>query len=181
LFAAESPEVAAGTVEIKSIAREAGARSKIAVFSNDEGVDAQGACIGQKGVRVRSITEELHGEQIDIIPWSADPAEYVANSLAPARVLDISIDETTKQAQVAVADDQLSLAIGKGGQNVRLAAKLTGWKIDIKGIKGEEVNEEGTPIDEEGFTSITDYVQNEAELIADTVAEAPLTETEAGN
>ena len=181
LFAAESPEVAAGTVEIKSIAREAGARSKIAVFSNDEGVDAQGACIGQKGVRVRSITEELHGEQIDIIPWSADPAEYVANSLAPARVLDISIDETTKQAQVAVADDQLSLAIGKGGQNVRLAAKLTGWKIDIKGIKGEDVNEEGTPIDEEGFTSITDYVQNEAELTADTVAEAPLAETEAGN
>lgn len=177
LFAAESPEVAAGTVEIKSIAREAGARSKIAVFSNDEGVDAQGACIGQKGVRVRSITEELHGEQIDIIPWSADPAEYVANSLAPARVLDISIDENTKQAQVAVADDQLSLAIGKGGQNVRLAAKLTGWKIDIKGIKGEEVNEEGTPIDEEGFTSITDYVQNEAELNADTVAEAPVTET----
>lgn len=168
LFAAESPEVAGGTVEIKSIAREAGARSKIAVFSNDEGVDAQGACIGQKGVRVRSITEELHGEQIDIIPWSADPADYVANSLAPARVLDISINEETKQAQVAVADDQLSLAIGKGGQNVRLAAKLTGWKIDIKGIKGEEVNEEGTPIDEEGFTSITDYVQNEAELTKDT-------------
>lgn len=176
LFAAESPEVAAGTVEIKSIAREAGARSKIAVFSNDEGVDAQGACIGQKGVRVRSITEELHGEQIDIIPWSADPAEYVANALAPARVLDISVDEATKQSQVAVADDQLSLAIGKGGQNVRLAAKLTGWKIDIKGIKGEEVNEEGTPIDEDGFTSIANYVQNEAELNADTVAEAPLTE-----
>lgn len=179
LFAAESPEVAAGTVEIKSIAREAGARSKIAVFSNDEGVDAQGACIGQKGVRVRSITEELHGEQIDIIPWSADPAEYVANALAPARVLDITVDEATKQSQVAVADDQLSLAIGKGGQNVRLAAKLTGWKIDIKGIKGEEVNEEGTPVDEEGFTSIASYVQNEAELNADTVAEAPLAETEA--
>jgi N utilization substance protein A len=114
LFAAESPEVATGVVEIKSIAREAGARSKIAVLSNDEGVDAQGACIGQKGIRVRSITEELHGEQIDIIPFSTDPSEYVANSLAPARVLDITIDETNHQANVSVADDQLSLAIGKG-------------------------------------------------------------------
>lgn len=176
LFAAESPEVAAGTVEIKSIAREAGARSKIAVFSNDAGVDAQGACIGQKGVRVRSITEELHGEQIDIIPWSADPAEYVANALAPARVLDISVDEATKQSQVAVADDQLSLAIGKGGQNVRLAAKLTGWKIDIKGIKGEEVDEEGIPSDKDEFISIASYVQNEAALNADTVAETPIVE-----
>ncbi len=167
LFAAESPEVAAGTVEIKSIAREAGSRSKIAVWSNDDSVDAQGACIGQKGIRVRSITEELHGEQIDIIPWSGDAAEYVANSLAPARVIDISVDESTHQANVTVADDQLSLAIGKGGQNVRLAAKLTGWKIDIKGIKGEEVNEEGTPIDEDGFQKITDFVQNEAELTQD--------------
>ena len=167
LFGLESPEVAGGIVEIKSIAREAGARSKIAVASNDENVDAQGACIGQKGIRVRSITEELHGEQIDIIPWSADPAEYVAKSLAPARVLDIEINEATHEARVTVADDQLSLAIGKGGQNVRLAAKLTGWKIDIKGIKGEEVNEEGMPIDEEGFQSITDFVQNEAELTAE--------------
>jgi N utilization substance protein A len=173
LFAAESPEVASGVVEIKSIAREAGARSKIAVWSNDDGVDAQGACIGQKGVRVRSITEELHGEQIDIIPWSAEPAEYVANALAPARVLDIEVNTDTHQAQVSVADDQLSLAIGKGGQNVRLAAKLTGWKIDIKGIKGEEVNEAGNPIDEEGFTSITKFVQNEAELTQD----APVSET----
>jgi N utilization substance protein A len=141
--------------------------AKIAVHSNDEGVDAQGACIGQKGVRVRSITEELHGEQIDIIPWSAEPAEYVAHALAPARVLDITVNTETHQAQVSVADDQLSLAIGKGGQNVRLAAKLTGWKIDIKGIKGEEVNEQGNPIDEEGFTSITDYVANESELTQD--------------
>lgn len=176
LFAAESPEVAAGIVEIKSIAREAGARSKIAVMSNDEGVDAQGACIGQKGVRVRSITEELHGEQIDIIPFSSDAAEYVANALAPARVLDIEVNPETHQAQVSVADDQLSLAIGKGGQNVRLAAKLTGWKIDIKGIKGEEVNEDGNPIDEEGFTSITDFVQNEAELTKDAPAVEPAAE-----
>lgn len=167
LFAGESPEVAAGTVTINSIAREAGARSKIAVSSNDDNVDAQGACIGQKGIRVRSITEELHGEQIDIIPFSPDAAEYVSNALAPARVLDISIDEANHQARVSVADDQLSLAIGKGGQNVRLAAKLTGWKIDIKGIQGEEVNEEGMPVDEEGFKSITEFVQNEAELTAE--------------
>lgn len=172
LFASESPEVAAGTVEIKSIAREAGARSKIAVWSNDESVDAQGACIGQKGIRVRSITEELHGEQIDIIPFSNDPAEYVANALAPARVLDITIDETNHQANISVADDQLSLAIGKGGQNVRLAAKLTGWKIDIKGIQGEEVNESGAPVDEEGFVSITDFVTNEAQLSTDAPAPA---------
>ena len=161
LFAVESPEVAAGTVELKSIVREAGARSKIAVWSNDENVDAQGACIGQKGIRVRSITEELHGEQIDIVLWSADPSEYVSNSLAPARVLDIQINEATHEARVTVADDQLSLAIGKGGQNVRLAAKLTGWKIDIKGIKGEEVAEEGSSVDEEGFKPITEFVQSE--------------------
>jgi N utilization substance protein A len=167
LFAVESPEVAAGTVEVKSIAREPGARSKIAVWSNDDNVDAQGACIGQRGVRVRSITEELHGEQIDIIPFSNDAAQYVSNALAPARVLDISINEETHQANVTVADDQLSLAIGKGGQNVRLAAKLTGWKIDIKGIKGEEVNEEGQPLDDDGFKSITDFVNNEAELTKD--------------
>ena len=167
LFGIESPEVAAGIVEIKGIAREAGSRSKIAVFSNDPNVDAQGACIGQRGVRVRSITEELHGEQIDIIPWSADIAEYVANSLAPARVIDLKIDEGEHKANVSVADDQLSLAIGKGGQNVRLAAKLTGWKIDIKGIKGEEVDGEGMPIDEDGFKSIADFVQNEAELTQD--------------
>lgn len=164
LFAQESPEVASGTVHIKSIAREAGSRSKIAVWSSDESVDAQGACIGQKGIRVRSITEELHGEQIDIIPFSSDASEYVSNAIAPARVLDITIDEATHQANVVVADDQLSLAIGKGGQNVRLAAKLTGWKIDIKGIAGEEVTEEGEPVDEEGFVSITNYVTNEAEL-----------------
>ena len=179
LFAVESPEVAAGTVEIKSIAREAGARSKIAVWSNDDNVDAQGACIGQRGVRVRSITEELHGEQIDIIPFSSDSAEYVSNALAPARVLDISINEETHQANVTVADDQLSLAIGKGGQNVRLAAKLTGWKIDIKGIKGEEVNEEGAPLDDDGFKSITEYVANEAELTKDSTEETPATEAAA--
>ncbi len=139
LFAQEAPEVASGTVEIKSIAREAGSRSKIAVHSNDEHVDPVGSCVGQKGIRVTTVMSELAGEKIDIIPWSEDPAVFVSNSLSPARALDIKVDEKEHKATIEVADDQLSLAIGKGGQNVRLAAKLTGWRIDIKGIKGEQV------------------------------------------
>ncbi len=133
LFAVEAPEIQNGVVEIKSTAREAGARSKIAVFSNDEHIDPVGSCVGQKGTRVNTITQELSGEKIDIIPWSEDPKIFVSNSLSPAKVLSIEINEKEHQATVEVADDQLSLAIGKGGQNVRLAAKLTGWRIDIKG------------------------------------------------
>ncbi|MDE2399442.1 MAG: transcription termination/antitermination protein NusA [Patescibacteria group bacterium] len=133
LFAMEAPEIQNGIVEIKSIAREAGARSKIAVHSNDEHIDAVGSCVGQKGTRVNTITQELGGEKIDIIPWSADPKIFVTNSISPAKVISIEIDEKEHKAIVEVADDQLSLAIGKGGQNVRLAAKLTGWRIDIKG------------------------------------------------
>jgi transcription termination/antitermination protein NusA len=133
LFALEAPEIENGVVQIKSVAREAGARSKIAVFSNDEHIDAVGSCVGQKGTRVNTITGELSGEKIDIIPWSADPKIFVSNSLSPAKVISIEIDEKEHKAIVEVANDQLSLAIGKGGQNVRLAAKLTGWRIDIKG------------------------------------------------
>ncbi len=133
LFAIEAPEIQNGIVEIKSIAREAGARSKIAVFSKDEHIDAVGSCVGQKGTRVNTITQELGGEKIDIIPWSEDPKVFVSNSISPAKVISIEIDEKEHKALVEVADDQLSLAIGKGGQNVRLAAKLTGWRIDIKG------------------------------------------------
>ncbi|HWA31950.1 MAG TPA: transcription termination factor NusA [Candidatus Paceibacterota bacterium] len=133
LFAMEAPEVAAGVVEIKSIAREAGARSKIAVHSSDEHIDPVGSCVGQKGTRVNTVTQELSGEKIDIIPWSEDPKVFVSNSLSPAKVLSIEINEEEHKATVEVAEDQLSLAIGKGGQNVRLAAKLTGWRIDIKG------------------------------------------------
>ena len=139
LFAMEAPEVQSGTVEIKSIAREAGSRSKIAVWSNDEHVDPVGSCVGQKGIRVTTVMSELGAEKIDIIPYSEDIAKYVSSSLSPARVLSIDIDEKEHKANVEVADDQLSLAIGKGGQNVRLAAKLTGWRIDIKGIKSAEV------------------------------------------
>ena len=138
LFELESPEIDSGSVEIKSIAREPGNRSKIAVVSYDENIDVIGACVGQKGIRVATVMGELSGEKIDIIPWSEDPAEFIANSLAPATVLDIEVDEDEHIAHVEVSDDKLSLAIGKGGQNVRLAAKLTGWKIDIKGIAQDE-------------------------------------------
>jgi transcription termination/antitermination protein NusA len=132
LFELEVPEIFDGTVEIKSIAREAGFRTKIAVASNDENVDPMGACVGPKGVRVQNIVNELKNEKIDIIKWSKLPEEYIANALSPAKVLDVTLDEENKFAQVVVDDNQLSLAIGKEGQNVRLAAKLTGWKIDIK-------------------------------------------------
>lgn len=139
LFAQEAPEVTSGVVELKSIAREAGSRSKIAVFSNDEHIDPVGSCVGQKGTRVNTVTNELSGEKIDLIPWSTDPKEYVGNSISPAKVLSIDINEQEHKAVIEVAEDQLSLAIGKGGQNVRLAAKLTGWRIDIKGVGGAEV------------------------------------------
>ena len=139
LFAIEAPEIENGAVEIKAVAREAGARSKIAVMSHDEHIDAVGSCVGQKGTRVNTVTAELSGEKIDIIPWSDDPKQLVANALSPAKVLALEINETEHKASVEVADDQLSLAIGKGGQNVRLAAKLTGWRIDIKGASAEEV------------------------------------------
>ena len=137
LFAQEAPEIASGTVEIKSIAREAGSRTKIAVFSSDEHVDPVGSCVGQRGIRVTTIMSELGNEKIDIIEWSADPAKFIAAALSPAKALSTVINEAEHTATVEVADDQLSLAIGKGGQNVRLAAKLTGWRIDIKGIAGE--------------------------------------------
>ncbi|MDT8716422.1 transcription termination/antitermination protein NusA [Clostridium sp. 19966] len=132
LFELEVPEIYEGVVEIKSIAREAGSRTKIAVYSSDENVDAMGACVGPKGTRVQNIVEELKNEKIDIIKWSKLPEEYIANALSPAKAIDVSIDEDNKSAKVVVEDNQLSLAIGKEGQNVRLAAKLTGWKIDIK-------------------------------------------------
>lgn len=146
LFAIEAPEIENGVVEIKSIAREAGARSKIAVHSNDEHIDPVGSCVGQKGTRVNTITQELLGEKIDIIPWSEDPKQFVSNSLSPAKVLSIEINEKEHKAVIEVANDQLSLAIGKGGQNVRLAAKLTGWRIDIKGDGKEVASTDGEEV-----------------------------------
>ncbi|NLC77918.1 MAG: transcription termination/antitermination protein NusA [Clostridia bacterium] len=132
LFELEVPEIADGTVEIKSVAREAGSRSKIAVSSRDENVDPVGACVGPKGTRVQTIVNELKGEKVDIVKWSNDPVVYVANALSPAKVISVYVDEEAKTARVIVPDYQLSLAIGKEGQNARLAAKLTGCKIDIK-------------------------------------------------
>jgi len=141
LFELEVPEIYNGVVEIKGIAREAGSRTKIAVYSNDENVDAMGACVGQKGIRVQNIVNELKNEKIDIIKWSKLPEEYIANSISPAKVVDVEINEENKSAQIVVEDNQLSLAIGKEGQNVRLAAKLTGWKIDIKSKSQVQVSD----------------------------------------
>ena len=133
LFALEVPEIADGTVEIAAIAREAGHRTKIAVRSTQSGVNAKGACIGPMGQRVRNVMAELHGEKIDIVDWSDDPAELVAHALSPARVTSVTIvDADAKSSRVVVPDFQLSLAIGKEGQNARLAARLTGWRIDIR-------------------------------------------------
>jgi len=132
LFELEVPKIHDGTVEIKSISREAGSRTKIAVYSKDPNVDPIGACVGQRGTRVQAIVDELRGEKIDIIKWSSDPEEYISSSLSPAKVVRVDVDEETRTARVIVPDFQLSLAIGKEGQNARLAAKLTGWKIDIK-------------------------------------------------
>lgn len=132
LFEMEVPEIHDGIVEIKAIAREAGARSKIAVYSRDENVDAVGACVGPKGMRVQNIVNELQGEKIDIVEWSADPGVFVAKALSPAKVISVDCEDAGRVARVVVPDYQLSLAIGKEGQNARLAAKLTGWKIDIK-------------------------------------------------
>ncbi len=132
LLELEVPEIYDGIVEVKAVAREAGARSKVAVFSRNHDVDPIGACVGPRGMRIQSIVAELQGEKIDVIEWSNDPAIYVASALSPAKVVDVEVFEGEKMARVVVPDYQLSLAIGKEGQNARLAAKLTGWKIDIK-------------------------------------------------
>ncbi|MCC5909841.1 MAG: transcription termination/antitermination protein NusA [Clostridiaceae bacterium] len=139
LFELEVPEIHDGTVEIKSISREAGSRTKIAVESRDPNVDAVGACVGPKGARVQTIVDELRGEKIDIIKYSEDPSAFIASSLSPAKVITSEVDVENKTAKVVVPDYQLSLAIGKEGQNARLAAKLTGWKIDIKSESQQEV------------------------------------------
>lgn len=141
LFMREVPEIEEGLVEIKSIAREAGSRTKIAVYSKDPDVDAQGSCIGKNGIRVNQISEELRGEKLDIIKWSDDPVELITASLSPSTVLSVEINEQEKMAVVTVPEYQQSLAIGSRGQNVRLAAKLTGWKIDIKKPDAESVEE----------------------------------------
>ena len=163
LFEMEAPEAAHGTVVFKSIAREAGSRSKVAVASTDAHVDPVGSLVGQRGVRVSTVTSELGGEKIDIIEWSEDPKTFIEEALSPARILSVELDEAENKATVKVADDQQSLAIGRGGQNVRLAAKLTGWRIDIQSVGGDsvaEANKEGevseSPAAEEPKTEVTE-------------------------
>lgn len=164
LFELEVPEIADGTVAIKGIAREAGSRTKMAVYSDIPGVDPIGSCVGQRGTRVMAVTNELGNEKIDIVEWSEDPAEYISASLSPAKVKEVQVFDK-HEARVIVPEDQLSLAIGKGGQNVRLAAKLTGWKIDVRSeMNPNEVLEDG--------------VAESAELSAPEASEAPeITET----
>ncbi len=150
LFELEVPEIYEGIVELRAVAREPGSRSKIAVYSRDENVDSVGACVGPKGMRVQAIVNELKGEKIDIVKWDGNPMEFVANALSPAKPIAVRIDEDEKIARVTVPDHQLSLAIGKEGQNARLAARLTGWKIDIKSISQmRDREEEASELDQE--------------------------------
>ncbi|MFZ2192701.1 MAG: transcription termination factor NusA [Candidatus Moraniibacteriota bacterium] len=161
MFELEVPEIFAGTVEIKAIAREAGERTKIAVASTEEGIDPIGSCVGQKGTRVQSIIEELGGEKLDIILWNEDISKFISAALSPAKVLRVDLDEAEKKAVTVVPEDQLSLAIGKRGQNVRLAAKLTGWKIDITGAGIEESADEESV--EENIEAESEQIDTESE------------------
>ena len=176
LFEKEVPEIYEGIVEIKAISREAGSRTKIAVYSNDSEVEPMGACVGPRGTRVQNIVNELRNEKIDIIKWSKDPREFIANALSPAKVLDVIIMNEGNACKVVVDDNQLSLAIGKEGQNVRLAAKLTGWKIDIKSKKQYEQEllekaelEETVALTDEALVDTTaEEAETASELIEDT-------------
>ena len=158
LFELEVPEIQEGVVEIKSVAREAGSRSKLSVYSHDENVDCIGACIGAKGSRVQAIVDELRGEKIDIVKWNEDPGVYIASALSPAKVLDVQVNEEEKKARVIVPDYQLSLAIGKEGQNARLAAKLTGWKIDIK--SESQAQEAGIDYEDQDYEEVEEYLED---------------------
>ena len=156
LFENEVPEISTGHVQIKGIVREAGYRTKMAIHSDDPQIDPLGACVGNKGTRVNSVVAELGGEKVDIIIWSDDPFEYIARALSPATVVSVEIDELTKSSKVIVPDDKLSLAIGKSGQNVRLAAKLTGWKIDVKSESKAAAEEKSAPEQAEQIVSLDD-------------------------
>ena len=182
LFEMEVPEISQGVIKVISAAREPGERAKISVYSSDRDVDPVGACVGMRGSRVQNVVQELRGERIDIIPWNQDQAKYVCNALAPAKISKVYIDEENRHMEVVVADDQLSLAIGKKGQNVRLASKLTGWKIDIKSeSKMEKISSEildrfkdipslgevaGRVLYNEGFRSMKDVAEADPEELA---------------
>ena len=157
LFELEIPEIYEGVIEIKSVSRDPGSRSKVAVYSPNENIDPVGSCVGQKGIRIQNIINELNGEKIDVIEWNSDPSIYISAALLPAQVLAVDIKEDERFAQVIVPDDQLSLAIGKSGQNVRLAAKLTNWKIDIKSeSQFRKMIEEKSKNDEEEVTELVE-------------------------
>ena len=176
LFEQEVPEIYNGAVEIKAIAREAGARSKVAVVARQQGIDPVGSCVGMRGVRIQNIVNELNGEKIDVVEWNDDPARYVANALSPAQVVRVTVDEDSKTATVVVPERQLSLAIGKEGQNARLAAKLTGWRIDIKSEAAmraaaerarEEAEQSGSPALAEAGAQAPAAAQTPAEVRAE--------------
>ncbi len=182
LFELEVPEIAEGYVEIKAVAREPGQRSKIAVVSHEKNIDPVGACVGAKGSRVRMVVNELRGEKVDIIPWSEDPVQFVMSALSPAKVKEVIINEEEETAEVIVPDSMLSLAIGKEGQNARLAAKLTGWRIDIKS-ESQEAREAGgeeepLPEDEElaAEVEVAEEVAEEAEIAEEDFEEEALEE-----
>ena len=174
LFELEVPEIFAGTVELKAIAREAGSRSKIAVYTEEEGIDPIGSCVGQKGTRVNAIIDELGGEKVDIIEWSEDMEEFIAAALSPASVISVDLDEEAQKATVIVPDDQLSLAIGKRGQNVRLAVKLTGWNLDVisageNSVPGNDENTEDAESIEETQDEIVDDVDEKTKKVEEAV------------
>jgi N utilization substance protein A len=185
LFELEVPEVYNGTVEIKSIAREAGFRSKIAVAAKQEGIDPVGCCVGLRGIRIQNIVSETNGEKIDVVMWSADPATFIANALSPAHIMSVELDKEELVATVVVPDKQLSLAIGKEGQNARLAAKLTGWRIDIKSASIAEAEKvPATPaVAEKAETAVGEEAPEpvaEAPAVEEVPAELPLTPEELG-
>ncbi len=164
VFENEIPEIASGVVQIKSIAREAGSRAKVAVYTDDSSIDPVGSCIGQRGTRIQTIIAELGGEKIDLIVWSQDPKEFITQALAPAKVLHVTVSDQEKLAVVTVPADQLSLAIGRGGQNVRLAARLTGWKINVRDEK-ESIEGERKAVGEDARTSESGTPQSEMQEV----------------
>ena len=175
LFEMEVPEIYNGAVEIMDIAREAGARSKVAVFAKQDGVDAVGSCVGLRGIRIQNIVNELHGEKIDVVQWQKDPAQYVSRSLSPAMVMRVAIDETERSAVAVVPENQLSLAIGKEGQNARLAARLTGWKVDImSNVEAEALEAAGLAVGDRAKVSedAAAAIEEAAEVVAAEVAPA---------
>lgn len=179
LFETEAPELANGVVQIKAIAREPGSRSKIAVASTDLHIDPVGSLVGQRGVRVSTVMSELGGEKIDIIEWSEEPKEFVEDALSPAKVVDVTIDEEAHRATVRVAEDQQSLAIGKAGQNVRLAAKLTGWKIDIRpAVEDSEGEEEAAPVAAKEAAPADDVVEAKSDDATESASDESAEESE---